>query len=133
MQKKQYSFPCSAWQKKFIIQGATAGLSSSGKPKKIRTAGQAGSGVLFCFIIFLTTTIDNASAQSFHKDGVEYNAQRTVTIPAGKTYSVVVTEFLHHAVGFSSGDGYRPLWDCIHAIFVETLGGALWILSSFQK
>ena len=46
--------------------------------------------------IFLFAPIFDASAQTFRKGGVEYNAQRTVTIPAGKSYSVIVTEFLHH-------------------------------------
>jgi PKD repeat protein len=58
---------------------------------------------LLVIAIFLVTTINTASAQSFRKDGVEYNTQRTVTIPAGKTYSVVVTEFLHHGEIASDG------------------------------
>jgi tetratricopeptide (TPR) repeat protein len=35
-------------------------------------------------------------AQSFRHGGVEFNAARSVEIPAGKPYTVVVTEFLHH-------------------------------------
>ncbi|MCC6126688.1 MAG: PKD domain-containing protein [Pirellulales bacterium] len=48
------------------------------------------------FAIFQEISSEYASAQSFRKGGGEYNAQRTVTIPAGKSYSVVMTEFLHH-------------------------------------
>ncbi len=37
-----------------------------------------------------------AFAQSFRRAGTEFNAVRQVTVPAGKAYSVVVVEFLHH-------------------------------------
>jgi tetratricopeptide (TPR) repeat protein len=61
---------------------------------------------LGCAII-LAMFSPTASAQSFHKGGGEYNAQRTVTIPAGKSYGVVVTEFLHH--GEIATDGKNVL------------------------
>jgi PKD repeat protein len=35
-------------------------------------------------------------AQSFRWGGTEFNAKRSVSIPADKPYAVVVTEFLHH-------------------------------------
>lgn len=37
-----------------------------------------------------------ASAESFNRVGTEFNAVRSVTVPAGKAYSIVVTEFYHH-------------------------------------
>ena len=36
------------------------------------------------------------AAQTFRRAGTEFNAVRTVTIPPGKSYSVVVTQFFHH-------------------------------------
>ena len=36
------------------------------------------------------------SAQTFRYAGTEFNAARTVEIPAEKHYTVVVTEFFHH-------------------------------------
>lgn len=35
-------------------------------------------------------------AQSFRRAGTEFGAKRPVNLPAGKSYPVVVTEFLHH-------------------------------------
>ncbi len=37
-----------------------------------------------------------ALAQSFRLAGTEFNAMRSVTMPAGRNYSIVVVEFLHH-------------------------------------
>jgi len=37
-----------------------------------------------------------AFAQSFRRGGTELNAVRTATVPAGRPYTIVVTEFLHH-------------------------------------
>jgi TolA-binding protein len=54
------------------------------------------SNSLFVIAVFLLHFNSSSFAQTFRKGGVEYNAERTVTIPAGKAYSVVVTEFLHH-------------------------------------
>ncbi len=39
---------------------------------------------------------DCALAQSFHRGGTELNAVRSVIVPAGKPYTIVVTEFFHH-------------------------------------
>jgi len=36
------------------------------------------------------------AAQTFRRAGTEFSAVRTVTIPPGKSYSVVVTQFFHH-------------------------------------
>ena len=41
--------------------------------------------------------------QSFRRGGAEFNAMRKVTVPADKSYSVVVTQFFHH--GEISPDG----------------------------
>jgi TolA-binding protein len=38
----------------------------------------------------------DAAAQSFKRAGTEFNAVRTVTVAAGKPYTIVVTEFFHH-------------------------------------
>ncbi len=38
----------------------------------------------------------NTRAQSFRRGGSEFDAARPVTVPAGKGYTVVVVEFLHH-------------------------------------
>jgi len=35
-------------------------------------------------------------AQTFRRAGTEFNAVRTVTVPPGKQYSIVVTQFFHH-------------------------------------
>ena len=35
-------------------------------------------------------------AQSFKRAGTEFNALRSVTVPAGKPYTIVVSEFFHH-------------------------------------
>ncbi len=40
--------------------------------------------------------INGASAQSFRRGGTEFNAVRSVFVPARKTYTAVVVEFLHH-------------------------------------
>lgn len=42
-------------------------------------------------------------AQSFRRAGVEFNAMRTVNVPTGKSYTVVVTHFFHH--GEVAADG----------------------------
>ncbi len=39
---------------------------------------------------------DGTLAQSFRHGGTEFNAARSVTVPAGKPYTIVVTEFYHH-------------------------------------
>ncbi len=46
---------------------------------------------------------DAAVAQSFRRGGTELNAMRTVTVPPGKSCSIVVTQFFHH--GQISPDG----------------------------
>jgi len=45
-----------------------------------------------------------AQAQSFRRAGTEFNALRTLTIPAGKLYTVVVVEFYHHGEIRPKGD-----------------------------
>jgi len=40
--------------------------------------------------------VATAAAQNFHRAGTELFALRPVAVPAGKAYSVLVTEFLHH-------------------------------------
>jgi tetratricopeptide (TPR) repeat protein len=35
-------------------------------------------------------------AQSFRRAGTEFDAVRSVNVPAGKTYSIIVAEFFHH-------------------------------------
>jgi tetratricopeptide (TPR) repeat protein len=47
------------------------------------------------FLVVLLAA-DCALAQSFHRGGTEFNAARLVTVPAGKPYTIVVTEFFHH-------------------------------------
>jgi PKD domain/PA14 domain len=42
-------------------------------------------------------------AQSFRRAGTEFNAMRAVSIPPGKAYAVVVTQFFHH--GEIAADG----------------------------
>ena len=37
-----------------------------------------------------------AHAQSFRRGGTEFNAVRSVSVPVGKPYTVVVVDFLHH-------------------------------------
>lgn len=37
-----------------------------------------------------------AAGQSFRRAGTEFNAVRTVHVPPGKPYSIVVTQFFHH-------------------------------------
>ena len=37
-----------------------------------------------------------ARAQSFRRGGTEFNAVRSVSVPSGKSYTIVVVEFLHH-------------------------------------
>ena len=39
---------------------------------------------------------ERAFGQSFYRGGSEFNAVRQVDVPGGKTYTVVVVEFLHH-------------------------------------
>jgi PKD repeat protein/predicted negative regulator of RcsB-dependent stress response len=48
-----------------------------------------------------------ASAQSFKRGGMEFNAVRSVTVPAGKPYTIVVSEFFHH--GEIRADGKNVL------------------------
>jgi PKD repeat protein len=50
----------------------------------------------FILVLMLLASEQPASAQSFRKGGTEYNAERSVTIPTGKVFGVVVVEFLHH-------------------------------------
>lgn len=52
--------------------------------------------LLYSALAFSVLLTPPALAQTFRKGGVEYNAQRTVTIPPGKPFSIIVTEFLHH-------------------------------------
>ena len=37
-----------------------------------------------------------APAQTFRRAGTDFNAVRTVTVPPGKSYSIIVTQFFHH-------------------------------------
>lgn len=46
--------------------------------------------------VALALLADCAPAQSFKRAGTEFNAARSVTVPAAKAYTVVVTEFFHH-------------------------------------
>ena len=39
---------------------------------------------------------DIAFSQSFRRGGVEFNAVRSLTVPKGKPYAIVVVEFYHH-------------------------------------
>jgi tetratricopeptide (TPR) repeat protein len=48
---------------------------------------------LVAVVLFST---DRVSAQSFRRGGTEFNAVRSVAVPAGKPSSIVVAEFLHH-------------------------------------
>jgi PKD repeat protein len=47
-------------------------------------------------LIVAALAVAGAPAQSFRKGGLEFNALRGVTVPPGKAYSIVVTEFFHH-------------------------------------
>jgi len=49
-------------------------------------------------IILLVLAAGTASAQTFRRAGVEFAAVRPITVPAGKGYSVVVTQFFHHGL-----------------------------------
>ena len=44
----------------------------------------------------ILASVSGLSAQSFRRGGTEFNAVRSVFVPARKTYTVVVVEFLHH-------------------------------------
>ena len=48
---------------------------------------------LVAVVLFST---DRVSAQSFRRGGTEFNAVRSVAVPAGKPSSIVVAEFFHH-------------------------------------
>ncbi len=58
-------------------------------------------------IAVILASINGALAQSFRRGGTEFNAVRSVFVPARKTYTVVVVEFLHH--GEISPDGRNVL------------------------
>jgi tetratricopeptide (TPR) repeat protein len=47
-------------------------------------------------VLVVLLSADYTRAQSFRRGGTEFNAARSVTVPAGKPYAVVVTEFFHH-------------------------------------
>ncbi len=51
--------------------------------------------VLATALVWLTHS-NLALAQSFRRGGAEFNAVRSVTVPAGKPYTIVVSEFFHH-------------------------------------
>jgi tetratricopeptide (TPR) repeat protein len=44
----------------------------------------------------VASTSNRATAQAFHRGGVEFNAMRQVALPGGRGCSAVVVEFLHH-------------------------------------
>jgi TolA-binding protein len=46
-------------------------------------------------VIVAILLADHTHAQSFRRAGTEFNAVRSVTVPAGKSYAIVVTEFFH--------------------------------------
>ncbi len=46
----------------------------------------------------LAVALRGVPAQSFRRAGVEFAAVRPITIPAGKGYTVVVTQFFHHGL-----------------------------------
>src|SRR3972149_3230142 len=48
---------------------------------------------LVAAVVFLAESV---SAQSFRRGGPEFNAVRSVAVPAGKPSSIVVAEFFHH-------------------------------------
>ena len=55
-------------------------------------------GIITAWIVASVVVLllsDRATAQSFKREGTEFNAVRSVTVPAGKQYTVIVTEFFH--------------------------------------
>ncbi len=54
----------------------------------------AFSGWIVASVVLLSLS-SRAAAESFKHQGTEFNAVRSVTVPAGKQYSVIVTEFFH--------------------------------------
>ncbi|MEN6406650.1 MAG: PKD domain-containing protein [Thermoguttaceae bacterium] len=58
----------------------------------MRNAGPIPWLVAFAAVFF---SDPDASAQTFRHGGTEFNAVRTVTVPAGRPYTIVVTEFWH--------------------------------------
>jgi len=46
--------------------------------------------------VVLLSLSSRLTAESFKHQGTEFNAVRSVTVPAGKQYTVIVTEFFHH-------------------------------------
>ncbi len=58
----------------------------------------AAAGLALCVFVGA-----GAPAQTFRRAGVEFAAVRPITVPAGKGYSVVVTQFFHHGLINSEG------------------------------
>ncbi len=55
-----------------------------------------GARLLALAVIVALLGVDSLMGQSFRRAGTEFNAIRTVTLPAGKSFSTVVTQFYHH-------------------------------------
>ncbi|MCR4411278.1 MAG: PKD domain-containing protein [Thermoguttaceae bacterium] len=53
--------------------------------------------VLVALLMFSAGSSLAALGQTFRRAGVEFQAVRPINLPPGKTYSVVVTQFFHHA------------------------------------
>jgi len=47
-------------------------------------------------MLLATNWPESAAAQTFRRLGTEFNAIRAVTVPQGKKYAVIVTQFFHH-------------------------------------
>ena len=58
-------------------------------------------------LVFFLTAGGAVRAESFKRGGVEFNALRGVSLPAGKSCSIAVTEFFHH--GELEADGSNLL------------------------
>ena len=58
-------------------------------------------------LLFAPFAAERAHAQSFRHGKTEFNAVRSVTVPAGKSYEIVVTEFYHQ--GQITPDGKNVL------------------------
>jgi TolA-binding protein len=59
----------------------------------MRIARSAAVRLIVLLVVASYATV--ACAQSFRRGGTEFNAVRSVTVPAGKSYAIIVTEFLH--------------------------------------
>lgn len=71
-------------------------------PLASRKMGCVATGLVLCLLAGA-----HAPAQTFRRAGVEFAAVRPLQVPAGKGYSVVVTQFFHH--GLINADGTNVL------------------------